>query len=87
MSSSPNRVAEIKPIIVKLNELHLNIASHPELQELMKCLRTYIADGKEQMVYIPFPAYNCTIEGQLKRNKVWVKFAAVKDSINSISPD
>jgi hypothetical protein len=79
MSSQKRRNEEIKPILVKLTELKLNVTSHPELKTLLTYLQTYVANGQKQKIHIPFPAYNCDIDGMLAEGKVWVKFTAKKE--------
>ena len=73
------RNEEIKPILVKLTQLKLNVTSHPELKTLFTYLQTYVAHGKRQKIHLPFPAYNCDIDGVLEEGKVWVKFTAKKE--------
>jgi hypothetical protein len=75
------RQAEVRPIIVKLNELHLSPTQHDEIKLLFKEIQRYIQDGVRIELNIPFDAYNTTIEGVLAirlKERVWVKFAAKK---------
>jgi hypothetical protein len=75
------RQAEVRPIIVKLNELHLSPTQHEEIKLLFKEIQRYIQDGVRIELNIPFDAYNTTIEGVLAirlKERVWVKFAAKK---------
>jgi hypothetical protein len=75
------RQAEIKPIIVKLRELKLNVQEHTEIKELFKQMQVYINQGVRIELDIPFPAYNCCIKGilSIKRGeKVWVKLETNK---------
>jgi hypothetical protein len=70
------RQAEIKPIIIKLKELKLNMKEHPEIKELFTQMQRYINEEVKVELDIPFPAYNCSIKGVLSINKgekVWVK--------------
>jgi hypothetical protein len=69
------RQSEIKPIIIKLRELHLHIAYEP-IKELFTQMQKYIQEGIRIELNIPFPAMNVIIKGVLaiqKREKVWVK--------------
>lgn len=75
------RKAEVKPIILKLKELHISAVQHDAIKLLFKELQRYIQDGVRIELNIPFDSYNTTIEGVLATNikeKVWVKFAAKK---------
>lgn len=75
------RQAEIKPIIIKLRELKLNIQSHTEIKELFIQMQRYINEGVKVELDIPFPAYNCCIKGVLsikRGEKVWVKLETNK---------
>jgi|688.fasta_scaffold2299123_1 hypothetical protein len=77
--SKEQRQAEVRPIIVKLNELHLSPTQHEEIKLLFKEIQRYIQDGVRIELNIPFDAYNTTIEGVLAirlKERVWVKFAA-----------
>lgn len=79
--SKEQRQAEVRPIIVKLNELHLSPTQHDEIKQLFKEIQRYIQDGVRIELNIPFDAYNTTIEGVLAirlKERVWVKFAAKK---------
>jgi len=79
--SKEQRQAEVRPIIVKLNELHLSPTQHEEIKLLFKEIQRYIQDGVRIELNIPFDAYNTTIEGVLAirlKERVWVKFAAKK---------
>ena len=75
------RKAEVKPIILKLTELHVSANQHDAIKQLFKELQRYVQDGVRIELNIPFDAYNTTIEGVLATNineRVWVKFAAKK---------
>jgi hypothetical protein len=79
--SKEERQAEIKPILLKLRELHLNISYEP-VKDLFKQMQTYIQTGTKIELNIPFPEMNVTIKGVLaiqKREKVWVKLEHLKD--------
>lgn len=79
--SKEERQAEIKPILLKLRELHLNISYEP-IKDLFKQMQTYIQTGTKIELNIPFPEMNVTIKGVLaiqKREKVWVKLEHLKD--------
>ena len=75
------RQAEVRPIIVKLNELRLSPTQHDEIKLLFKEIQRYIQEDVRIELNIPFDAYNTTIEGVLAtrlKERVWVKFAAKK---------
>ena len=77
------RQAEIKPIIVKLRELKINVQSYEEIKELFIQMQRFINEGVNVEVDIPFPAYNCRIKGVLsidRREKVWVKLESNQPS-------
>jgi hypothetical protein len=79
--SIEQRKAEVRPIILKLNELHISANHHDAIKQLFKELQIYIKEGVRIELNIPFDAYNTTIEGVLAisiKEKVWVKFAANK---------
>jgi hypothetical protein len=79
--SIEQRKAEVKPIILKLNQLHISVNQHDAIKQLFKELQRYINDGIRIELNIPFESYNTTIEGVLATNikeRVWVKFAAKK---------
>ena len=70
------RQAEIKPVIKKLQELHLSPMSYQSIKELYQQLQVYIQKGERIELNIPFPEYNVTIKGVLasaKKERVWVK--------------
>ena len=71
------RMAEIKPIISKLNELKLKASDHVELKELLTKIQVYIQQGERIVINIPFPIADVDIVGVLATDvneKVWVKF-------------
>ena len=75
------RQAEIKPIIVKLKELKINVQSYEEIKELFTQMQRYINEGIKVEIDIPFPSYNCHIKGVLsikRGEKVWVKLETNK---------
>jgi hypothetical protein len=79
--SKRERQSEIKPIILKLNELHLSPISYPSIKELYTCLQDYIQNGERKVLSIPFPEYNSVIKGVLEINineRVWVKIESIK---------
>jgi len=76
------RVTEVRRVITKLTSLHVSASAYSAIKELMKLMQTYIETGEDTNVLIPFPEYNCTIEGnfpKLKRKGFWVKLAANKE--------
>lgn len=72
------RQQEVRPILEKLSELHLRVVEHPELLEMTKIMQLYVEEGKRQTIHIPFPAYNCDIDGVLQIGRTWVRFTAKK---------
>lgn len=69
------RIDAVKPIIEKLNELHLTIQYEP-IKQLFSLIQQYINEGKEIIINIPFPIINKRIKGVLCdniRHQVWVK--------------
>lgn len=76
MLTKQERQLEIKPIIVKINELRLSPGKYETIKELYKLMKNYIEDGERIEVNIPFPEYNANIKGLLTsliNEKVWVK--------------
>jgi len=70
------RQLEVKPIIVKLNQLHLSPISYPEIKNLFENMKTYINDGSRIEIDIPCVDLNIRIKGVLAINineKCWVK--------------
>jgi hypothetical protein len=76
---------EIKPIIKKLNELHLN-TSYESIKTLFQNMKQYI-DGNEPIkINIPCTELNICIKGVLEidtRKKVWVKLECLDKSENT----
>lgn len=75
------RQLEVRPVILKLNELHLSPASYTSIKELYTCLQDYIQTGERKVLAIPFPEYNSLIKGVLSNNineRVWVKIESIK---------
>jgi len=69
------RIAAVKPIIEKLNELQLTI-EYDAIKELFTLIQEYINEGKQISVNIAFPMINKRIKGMLCDNikeEVWVK--------------
>lgn len=76
--SKEERIADIKPIIQKLNELELN-TSYPAIKRLYKEISEYMKDGESRKVNIPFPEVKRRIKGFLSgdtRKETWVKLEA-----------
>ena len=76
MRSHLERQNEVKPIIQKLRELHLNPALYASIKTLYQKLQIYIHQGERIELNIPFPEHNVTIKGLLaisKTENVWVK--------------
>ena len=76
--SKDQRMADIKPIIQKLNELELN-TSYPAIKRLYKEISEYMKDGESRKVNIPFPEVKRRIKGFLSgdtRKETWVKLEA-----------
>lgn len=73
--SKEERIADVKPIIQKLNELELN-TSYPAIKRLYKEIGEYMKDGESRKVNIPFPEVKRRIKGFLSgdtRKETWVK--------------
>lgn len=69
------RQAEIKPIIIKLTELRLNV-SLDEIKNLFALLQNYVNNGERIEIDIPIESLNVRIRGVLENNlnkRVWVK--------------
>jgi hypothetical protein len=76
MRSQTERQNEVKPIIIKLKELHLNTTAYASIKTLYQQLQVYIQKGERIELNIPFPEYNVTIKGVLaidETEQVWVK--------------
>ena len=77
-TSKEQRVADIKPIMQKLNELELNM-SYPAIKRLYKEMSDYMKDGESRKINIPFPEVKRRIKGFLSgdtRKETWVKLEA-----------
>ena len=77
-TSKDKRIADIKPIMQKLNELELNI-SYPAIKRLYREMAEYIKDGESRKINIPFPEVKRRIKGFLSgdtRKETWVKLEA-----------
>jgi hypothetical protein len=69
------RQAEIKPIIIKLTELRLNV-SLDEIKKLFALLQNYVNNGDTIEIDIPIKSLNVRIRGILESDlnkRVWVK--------------
>ena len=73
-----DRQAAIKPILCKLQELHLSPISCESIKLLYQHMQMYIQEGTRIPLNIPFPEYNATIKGLLAPEQVWVKIAGDK---------
>jgi len=72
------RVADIKPIIHKLNELQLNMTYEP-IRKMYKKINEYIKEGESHKINIAFPEVKRRIKGFLSddtRKETWVKLEA-----------
>ena len=73
--SKEDRMADIKPIIQKLNELELN-TSYPAIKRLYIEIAQHMKDGESRKINIPFPEVKRRIKGFLSgdtRKETWVK--------------
>jgi hypothetical protein len=73
--SKEQRQNEIKTIIKKLNELHLN-TSYDGIKTLFQNMKQYNDSDESIIINIPCPELNIRITGVLEidlRKKVWVK--------------
>jgi hypothetical protein len=59
------RQAEIKPILLKLSELHLKPTTSDAIKTLYIKIQAYIQEGERSELNIPFPEYNSNIVGVL----------------------
>jgi hypothetical protein len=76
MLTQLERQTAVKPILLKLKELHLNPGAYASIKVLYQQLQIYIQQGERIELNIPFPEYNVTIKGLLatsKTERVWVK--------------
>ena len=74
------RQNEIKTIIKKLNELHLNTA-YDGIKLLFKHMKEYTDAEEPIQIDIPCPELNICIKGVLEvdlRKKVWVKLECLE---------
>ena len=81
MRNKEERQAEIKPILLKLNELHLKPTTNDAIKTLYIKIQTYIQEGERSELNIPFPEYNSNIVGVLatkRSERVWVKIEHIK---------
>jgi hypothetical protein len=81
--SQNERRSAIKPIILKLNELHLSPSSYESIKTLYLYLQVYIQKGERTEINIPFPEYNANIIGVLaidRKERVWVKIEHSNES-------
>jgi len=79
--SKDERQAAVKPILMKLTELHLSPTSYESIKTLYFYLQSYIQNGERIELDIPFLEYNSIIKGVLaidKKERVWVKIEHVK---------
>ena len=59
------RQSEVRPIITKLNQLHLSPTSNNEIRTLFENMRTYINDGSRTIINIKCISLNIMIVGLL----------------------
>ena len=72
------RVADIKPIIHRLNEFNLNMSYEP-IRKMYKIINEYIKEGESHKINIAFPEVKRRIKGFLSddtRKETWVKLEA-----------
>ena len=67
LRNKDQRQKEIRPIIMKLRELHLN-PSQDEIKELYERMKTYINIGESVEINIPITSLNVRIIGILEGN-------------------
>lgn len=87
--SKEQRQNEVKTIIKKLNELHLN-TSYDGIKTLFQSLKHYtnISDDSDEpiIINIPCPELNIRITGVLEidlRKRVWVKLESLDNPIEN----
>ena len=83
------RQNEVRTIIKKLNELHLN-TSYDAIKTLFENMKTYINDDIKIDIDIPFPDMNVNIKGVLEtdiKKKVWVRIESIKNEEDNIDVD
>lgn len=69
------RQIEIKPIIIKLTELRLNVSLN-EIKQLFEKMKQYVDNGERIEINIPIESLNVRIIGVLESDlnkKVWLK--------------
>ena len=74
------RQNEVKTIIKKLNELHLN-TSYDGIKLLFQNMKEYLNSEKSILINIPCPELNICIKGVLEvdlSKKVWVKLECLE---------
>lgn len=84
MRTQIERQNEVKPILLKLKELHLTPTAYTSIKTLYQQLQIYIQQGKRIELNIPFPEYNVNIKGVLaihKEEQVWVKLERNNDTL------
>jgi hypothetical protein len=72
------RVADVKPIIHKLNDLQLNMSYEP-IRKMYKIVNEYIKEGESRKINIAFPEVKRRIKGFLSddtRKETWMKLEA-----------
>ena len=72
------RVADIKPIIHRLNEFNLNMSYEP-IRKMYKIINEYIKEGESHKINIAFPEVKRRIKGFLSddtRKETWMKLEA-----------
>ena len=83
------RQNEVRTIIKKLNELHLN-TGYDAIKTLFENMKTYINDDIKIDIDIPFPDMNVNIKGVLEtdiKKKVWVRIESIKNDEDIIDID
>ena len=72
------RIADVKPIIHKLNDLQLNMSYEP-IRKMYKVINEYIKEGESRKINIAFPEVKRRIKGFLSddtRKETWMKLEA-----------
>jgi hypothetical protein len=72
------RVADVKPIICKLNDFQLNMSYEP-IRKMYKIINEYIKEGESRKINIAFPEVKRRIKGFLSddtRKETWMKLEA-----------
>ena len=73
--TTEQRREQVRPIIDKLTELHMNI-SYPAIRELYKQLNQFVKTGEDAKIKIAFPEFSRKIKGELSNatyKQCWVK--------------